>query len=319
MTAVTYRNPGPPDVLEVANVPDAVAGEGELLIRVEAISIEGGDLVARRELTAGAPPRILGYAASGEIIGLGRGVEGFTPGQKVATFGFSGSHAELRSVPAATSWIIPDGLDVKVAATVPCGPGTAALALQLGELQAGENVLVTGAAGGVGFAAVQLAAKAGAHVIGTGTNRTILDGLREFGLSDAIVTRDGSPLCDQVRSVVGGEVDLLIDTVGGLALTDGLAALKEGGKAVLIGVFGGREHPIDAGRLIMRRNSFIGCLLGKVMGEPKQRALIGQLLKQAARGDLQIPIDATYRLADAAQAHQRAEQRGRVGRVIMVP
>ncbi|HHK0216875.1 MULTISPECIES: quinone oxidoreductase family protein [Burkholderiaceae] len=320
MKAAIYEQPGNPSVLHLAEVPDPVAADDDLLIRVEAISIEGGDLVGRRETTPSGPTDILGYAAAGEILQVGRAVTGFKVGQKVTGFNFKGSHAELRAVPAATSWLVPDGLDIKVAAAIPAGPGTAAYTLKLGALKPAETVLIQGAAGGVGLAAVQLAAKVGARVIGTGTRSETLEELHGYGLSDAIVVTADKPASEQIRALLGGNaVDLLIDNVGGTALVDGLHVVRDGGRGVIVGVFGGRNQPIDAGHLLVHRQTVIGCLLGPVMGEPDVHALIDDLLQQALRGELKVPIDATFTLAEAAAAHRRAEERGRIGRVIMVP
>jgi NADPH:quinone reductase len=317
--AASYDRPGEPSVLRFMEAPDPVPEDDELLIRVEAISIEGGDLLGRTGTARTGPGDILGYAAAGEILKLGAAVQGFVVGQKVTTFDFTGSHAELRAAPAATSWIIPDGLGVEEAAAIPCGPGTAALALRLGGLKRGETVLVLGAAGGVGLAAVQIAARAGARVIGTGTSRETMEQLRQYGLSDPIVVGERSA-SEQINDLLGGAaVDLLIDNVGGPALTDALQVVKDGGRAVLVGVFGGWNEPIDAGYLLLHRLTVIGCLLGVIMAEPEVRAMIADLLRQAARGELKTPIDATFPLSEAAAAHRRAEERGRVGRVIMVP
>ena len=319
MKAAIYREPGAPEVLHYEDIPDPEPGEGELLVRVEAISVEGGDLLSRQHrLPEHQPPRPVGYAAAGEVISTGKGVHGFQPGQKVATFAFDGSHAELRVAPAATCWAIPDGLDPEVAATIPCGPGTAALALELGKLQSGQTVLVTGAAGGVGLATVQLAHRAGARVLGTGSNLAVMERVREFGLAD-IVTVGARPISDQVRDLLPDGADLLIDCVGGTALTEGLAALKPGGSAILVGVIGGMGTRLDPLDLILRRLTVVGCLLGPLMGEPKEHAMIADLLEMAARGALTVPIDASFPLSEAAAAHAHAETRGRLGRVIIRP
>jgi NADPH2:quinone reductase len=319
MKAASYDRPGDPSVLNLVDAPDPVPADDELLIRVDAISIEGGDLLGRTGTARSGPSDVLGYAAAGEVLKIGAAVEGFTVGQKVTTFNFTGSHAELRAAPAATCWAIPHGLGAAEAAAIPCGPGTAALALRLGGLKKGETVVILGAAGGVGLAAVQIAAKAGARVIGTGTSVETLEKLRAYGLTDAIVVGEKSA-GEQIRDLLGGDgADLLIDNVGGPALTDGLCALKDGGRAVLVGVFGGWNEPIDAGYLLLHRLSVIGCLLGVIMTEPDVHAMVGDLLLQAARGELKAPIDATFPLAQAASAHRRAEERGRLGRVIMVP
>ncbi len=319
MRAATYQAPGDPSVLYIAELPEPAPAADELLIRVEAISVEGGDLLARRSVARTGPSDILGYAAAGEVLQVGSAAAGFAVGQKVATFNFAGSYAEVRAVPAATSWIVPDGLDIKVAATIPCGPGTAALALQLGGLKPGETVLIQGAAGGVGIAAVQLAAKAGARVIGTGASPGTLEALRDYGLTDAIVVGDRSTSA-QVRDLLGGDkVDLLIDNVGGAALADGLKVVTDGGRIALVGVFGGFNQALDAGHLLLHRLKVIGIFLGPIIGEPAIRSLIDHLLQEAANGALKTPIDAVFPLAEAAAAHRRAEERGRIGRVIITP
>ncbi|WFS01949.1 quinone oxidoreductase family protein [Rhizobium tumorigenes] len=316
MKAAIYSEPGTPDVFHYGEVADPVPADDEVLIRVEAISIEGGDLI-NRALTRQGADEVVGYAAAGTILQVGKAVTGLSVGQRVATFQWKGSHATLRAVTATNCFIVPDGLDIGVASAIPVGPGTAAYALKLGALQSGQTVLVLGASGGVGLAAVQLASKAGARVIGTGTKAESLEKLKSYGLSDAIVTADRQA-SDQVRALLGGnEVDLIIDNVGGDALVDALKVLKDGGKAVLIGVFGGRSTMIDAGQILMHRHVIIGCLLGTAMTDPDARRLIEELFPMARDGALNVPIDATFPLSEASAAHRRAEERGRIGRVIM--
>ena len=319
MKAAIYDRAGGPEVLRYVDLPDPTPADDELLVRVEAISLEGGDLLTRQKVDPAAHPYIPGYAASGEVVALGSRVTGFAVGQKVTTFAFQGSHAELRAAPAATSWVVPDGMDMKTAATIPCGPGTAALALDLGRVAAGETVLVLGAAGGVGLAAVQLARAAGARVIGTGTSAASLEALRPYGLSDAIVVGD-RPVSEQVLSLLGGQgVHLLIDNVGGAALQDAIVAVREGGRAVLVGAFGGFGPFLDTGLVVFRRLTVTGCVLGAVMAEPPIHRLVARVIEQAAAGALAAPIDAVFPLSEAAKAHARAEERGRVGRVVLVP
>lgn len=318
MKAAIYHRPGSPDVLHYEDIADPVPADDEVLIRVEAISIEGGDLAGRRDLTPGKD-EVPGYAAAGEIVGLGKNVTNFAIGQRVTTFHWKGSHAQLRAAPARNTFAIPDGLDIGVASTIPVGPGTAAWALHLAKAKPGQTVLVLGAAGGVGLATVQLAARLGARVIGTGTRSESLARIREYGLKDAIVVGEKTA-SEQIRTLRGGnEVDVIIDTIGGDALVDALGALKDGGNAVLIGVFGGRDTMIDAGDLLKHRKTVIGCLLGPEMGDEEPRRLITELFEMAKSGDLKIPIDATFPLAEAAKAHRRAEERGRIGRVLMTP
>jgi NADPH:quinone reductase-like Zn-dependent oxidoreductase len=314
--AAIQTQAGGPEVLRIEELADPIPKDTEVLIRVEAISLEGGDLLARRHGRS-VPPEALGYAAAGEIIQVGKAVNGFSVGQKVTTFNFNGSHAELRAVPAEHAFLVPEGLDMSVAAAIPCGPGTAAWTLDLGSLQSGQTVLVLGATGGVGNAAVQLAAKAGARVLGTGTNPDTLEKLKAYGLTHPLVTKD-RPASERVRAVLGEEkVDLVIDNIGGHALVDALDVLKDGGRLVIVGVFGGFNQPIDAGHLLTHRQTVIGCFLGPVIGTPEVRAHVTDLLRLARQGEFEVPIDAVFPFAQIAAAHARAEERGRLGRVIV--
>jgi NADPH:quinone reductase-like Zn-dependent oxidoreductase len=315
MKAAVINAAGGPDVFQFETVPDPQPGDTDVLVRVEAISIEGGDLADRREGRT-LYPAVMGYAAAGTIVKLGRAVNGFRIGQKVTTFAFGGSHAELRVAPASTTFAVPDGMDMGVAAAIPCGPGTAALALNLGRLQPNDTVLVTGATGGVGSAAVQIAAAKGARVIGTARSLESLEQLKKLGLSDAIVS-GGTPLNERVVSICGRGADLLIDTVGGRALTDGLIALADGGRAVMVGVIGGFNTPIDTGHLLMHRLTVTGCFMGPIMALPDTRRLIEDLIQDCAEGRLTVPIDSRFNLAEMPDAYRRAEQAGRLGRVIV--
>lgn len=319
MKAAIYYRPGEPDELCYVDVPEPQAGEGELLIRVEAISIEGGELLARRYMDPGSPPGVPGYSAAGEVIAVGANVTEFAAGDKVTSFAFQGAYAELRAVPASACWKLPDGLDVDLAATVPVAFGTAALALNLAGLKQGEAMLLQGAGGGVGIAAIQLARLAGAKVIGTGRRIEALESLRAYGLDHALVIGD-EPVKAQVERILGGRgADVLVDNVGGSAFQDGLDALRDGGRAVIVGIAGPGEKTIDTTQILARRLSVFGCFLGPIMYEPPQRAMIADALAKAAAGQLVMPIDATFPLSDAAEGHRRAEVPGRTGRIILKP
>ncbi len=317
MKAVIYSQIGGPEVLQLVDMPEPVIQDNEVLIAVEAISVEGGDIVARSSQPL-QPGEALGYAAAGTIIQIGKSVTEFMIGQKVATFNWRGAYAERRAVAEHNCFLIPEGLDPGIAAAIPVGPGTAAWAFHLGKLMPGQNVLILGAAGGVGVAAVQLASSMGARVIGTGTRMESLEKLRSLGLHDAVIVAD-EQAGKQVRELLGGnKVDLLIDTIGGEALSDGISVLREGGKAILIGVLAGRNHMIDTEYLLLKRITLTGCLLGAEWSEKEiARELVKELMVLAANGKLTIPVDSTFTLDQVVKAHQRAEERGRLGRVLI--
>jgi len=321
MKAAVYRENGGPEVLSYEEVPDVTPGPGEVLIRVEAISIEGGDFLRRRGVPPQPNPRIEGYAAAGEIIALGEGVSQFSVGERVTSWAESGSHAELRTPRAEHCWRVPAGMDIKAAAVALIGLGTAGAALfEIGQLKAGQSVLITGAAGGVGLGAVQLAHKAGARVFGTGSNAASLEGLRRYGLDEPLVVIDQQPVAERVRQLTNGRgVDLLVDNVSGPALEDGLAAVVDGGRGIMVGVIGSISHSVDPFMLLMRNQSLAGFMLPFLMPRPSVRALIDDILRRVAAGDLEAVIDCVFPLSQAAAAHARAEERGRIGRVVMVP
>lgn len=320
MKAAVYAKAGSPEVFEYRDVPDPAPGDHDIVIRVAAISIEGGDLVTRRLVDPPSPTHVPGYAAAGEVVALGAAVTGFRVGQKVASFGFGGSHAELRAVPAATSWVIPDDMDPAQAAASVVGVGTALDALQLGELKADDRVLITGAAGVVGVAAIQIARQAGARVLGTSSSAASLEALKDYGLTDPILLDGRAPLAEKVQAVLGEDgATLLIDNVGGNALTEALDALRKGGRAVLVGAAEGGQKNLDSSTVLLRRLRLTGCFLGPIMGQSPQREMVADAIAMVASGKVRIPVDHVFPLSQAAAAHSRAEERGKLGRVIMVP
>ena len=163
MKAAVYYENGPPSVLKYEDVPDAKVFPGGVLIRVEAVAIEGGDTLNRLQGALMTKPHVVGYQAAGEIIEVGEGVTHLKVGQRVATTNAFGSHAELRVVPAMVAWPLPPGMDSKTGAVIPVTFGTADdCLLEFGHLKKGETVLVQAGASDVGVAAIQLAKRAGA-------------------------------------------------------------------------------------------------------------------------------------------------------------
>ena len=172
MKAAVYYTTGGPEVFRYEDVPDPGIGPGEVLVRVEAISIEGGDTLNRLGGDIAHPPHIVGYQCAGTVLATGDGVRAFSEGDRVVTVGLDGSHAELRAVGEAFCWAIPDGVTTEEAACVPVPFGTADDCLfEFGHLQAGETALIHAGASGVGIAAIQLAKRAGARVLATASSR----------------------------------------------------------------------------------------------------------------------------------------------------
>jgi NADPH:quinone reductase len=168
--AVIYEN-GSPDVLRYEDVRDPERPDGCVLIDVKAISIVGGDLLARAGSPPPSVPHIVGYLAAGTVVEVGVGVEDRAVGDRIVTLNAAGSHASKRAVPAISTWPISDGLDAASAACVPVAFGTVQECLfTAGSLQAGQTALIHAGAGGVGMAAIQVAKDAGATVISTASS-----------------------------------------------------------------------------------------------------------------------------------------------------
>lgn len=318
MKAAVYSQNGEPEVFSYEEVENPIPKANEVLIKVSAISIEGGDLSNRKLSPPPTPKYIVGYAAAGEIIELGADVTDFEVGQQVITFSWNGSHAELRAVASATTFAVPEGMDLQLAIAAFIGVGTAALAIQLSDVKPGDNVLVTGATGGVGNAVVQLLASQGVKVFAAGRDAGTLKALKEFGVAETIQI-GSQPIHDQVRAIENKGVDVFIDTVGMDVLIDGIQALKDGGKVVLIAGRAGADNFIDPLYILSHRITVIGCLLGAIMQEPFVRDLLKSSLLSVAEGKVKVPVHEVFKLADVVKAHRTAEQGGKLGRIIMVP
>src|SRR3954453_4839078 len=319
--AVIYENGGP-DVLRYEDVPDPECPDGHVLVDVEAISVEGGDLLHRAGAELPSVPHVVGYLAAGTISEVGAGVEDRAVGDRVVTLNSAGSHASKRAVPALSTWSIPEGLDAARAACIPVAYGTAHECLfTAGNLQAGQTVLIHAGAGGVGMAAIQLAKQAGATVISTTSSDEKLARLKEFGLDHGINYASES-FVDRTRELTDGRgADVILDSVGGQTLVDSVGALAYRGTLVSVGVAGRAGSNVEARELWTNNNALRGVFLGGVLMNEYQRvhALIADLLQQLANGSLRVIIDRTFPLADAAAAHAYVESRQAFGRVVMAP
>ena len=319
--AVIYENGGP-DVLRYEDVPDPQCPEGCVLIDVEAISIEGGDILARAGSPPAAVPHIIGYLAAGTVVELGAGVEDRAVGDRIVTLSAAGSHASKRVVPAMATWPIPTGVDAAPAACIPVAYGTAQECLfTAGGLEAGQTVLIHAGAGGVGMAAIQLAKRAGATVISTASDDDRLERLKQFGLDHGINYARES-FVERTRELTDGRgVDLVLDSVGGQNLVDSIGTLAYRGTLVSVGVAGRAGSNVEARELWAQNNTLRGVFLGGALltEYPRVHAMIADLFAQVASGSLRVEIDRTFPLAEAAAAHAYIESRQAFGRIVLTP
>lgn len=320
MKAAVYRQPGQPEVLVYEDVPDPEIGSGDVLVKVEAVSIEGGDTLNRSSTDTGGQVHIVGYQAAGTIIAVGEAVTTFAEGDRVVTVGLDGSHAELRAVPAAFCWAVPDGLDIVEASAVPIPFGTADDCLfEFGRLHEGETVLVQAGAGGVGLAAIQLAKRAGATVLATASSDDRLDRLAAYGLDHGINYRDDDLVAAVRRLTDGRGVDLVVESVG-TTLAASVGSLAYRGRVAYVGDAGRGSEPFDVGVLKQQNQTITGVFLGaELAAGPRAYDNIERLVGLVAAGELEVVIDSTYPLAEAAAAHAHLESRQAFGRVVLVP
>jgi NADPH2:quinone reductase len=321
MKAAVYYENGPPNVFRYEEVPDPVPGPGEMLVRVEVISIEGGDTLNRLGGPLVTVPHIVGYQNAGVVLSVGPDVTGFAVGDRVVGLAFHGSHAELRVAHPLTTWKIPDGLATELAACVPVAYGTAHDGLfEFGRLVQGETALIHAGAGGVGLAAIQMAKAAGARVIATASSDERLERLREFGLDDGINYRE-KDFVTEVRALTNNRgADVILDSVGGENLQKSLTALAYRGRCITFGNAGrGEEMKLDTSMLGGSNQSLIGYFLGpELFVGSRAHAMIADLLDDVAAGDLRVEIDRRFALADAEEAHAFIESRQAFGRVILL-
>jgi NADPH2:quinone reductase len=319
--AVIYENGGP-EVLRYEDVADPACPDGCVLIDVEGISIEGGDILARASSPPPSVPHIVGYLAAGTVAEVGAGVEDRAVGDRVVTLSMAGSHASKRAVPAISTWPIPEGLDAAQAACVPVAFGTAQECLfTAADLQTGQTALIHAGAGGVGVAAIQLAKQAGATVISTASSDEKLARLKEFGLDHAI-NYVSENFVERTRELTDGRgADVIIDSIGGQNLVDSIGALSYRGTLVSVGVTGRAGAKVDARQLWTQNNTLRGVFLGgALMTEyPRVHAMIADLLERVARGQVRVEIARTFPLAEAPAAHAFIESREAFGRVVMTP
>ncbi len=322
MKAAVYYETGDPDVFRYEDVPDPVCAPNGVVIDVEVVSIEGGDTLNRRRGEMAARPHIVGYQCAGTIREVGAEVDDRRVGDRVVCIDLHGSHAERRAVPAGSTWLLPEGLDIERAAAVPIPVGTADDCLfEFGRLRAGEAVLVQAGAGALGMAAIQLAKKAGATVLATASSPEKLERLKDFGLDHGIdYVKDD--FVAAARAATGGRgPDLVVDSVGGRTLERSIECAAYRGRIVTVGDAGrDAEPPVVAG-LRPANKTLVGVFLGAELFFSPDRVhpMIAGHLDAVARGELEVVIDRVYALSEAAEAHAYIESRAAFGRVLLRP
>src|SRR5687768_4063237 len=299
MQAATIRDG---EVL-VEERPDPEPGKGEVLVRVRAAGVNGADILQRAggyPAPPGSPPDIPGLELAGEVAALGEGASRFAEGDRVMAIVGGGGQAELATVHERQLVPVPDGLGWPQAGGAPEVFTTAhdALFTQAG-LRSGERLLVHGAAGGVGTAAVQLGAATGARVTATVRNADLRDAVRDLGAEEAI---------DPEGFEEHGPFDVVLELVGAPNLPGNLKALGAGGRIVVIGVGAGFKADVNLLALMGKRATLRGSTLRARPLEEKAataRAMERHVLPLFAGGAVRVPVAATFALDEAAAAYDR--------------
>ena len=312
MRAVTIVEPGRIEVTEVA---DPRPGTGEVLIAVHAAGLNGADLLQVKGVypaPPGNPADIPGLELAGEVVELGPTATRFRIGDRVMAVVGGGAQAELAVVHERVGTPVPRGLDWVAAGGFPEAFTTAhdALISQAG-LRMGERVLIHGAAGGVGVAAVQLAVRAGAVVTATVRAPQLRGEVRSLGAHTVISPEEFA---------VAGPFDVILELVGAPNLRGNLDALATGGRIVVIGIGAGGSTQIDLRMLMTRRGRLLGSTLRARPLEEKAlcaRRIEAEVLPLVASGQVRVPVAAHFPLADAPLAYDRFAAGEKFGKVVI--
>lgn len=342
MQAIVLRAFGSPGNLRPEIVPDPQPGAGEVLLRVHACGVCYHDVINRRgNLPRTSVPAILGHEAAGEVIAVGPDVEGWSVGDRAATlqrlscgqcghchaernslckndtrfFGeeIPGGYASYMAAPVAGLGRIPAGVPWPVAAVTCCTTGTAVHCLRTrGRLAPGETVLITGASGGVGMQAVQLARLDGGRVIAVTSSASKVEALQEAGADEVIVSPD-LDFASEVRKRTGGQgVDLALEIVGSLTFAQTLKTLAPGGRLVTVGNLETGIVDLNPGLVIVKELEILGAYA-------TTQAELQESLRLIETGALRSWVSDVLPLHEAARAHDRLERKEVAGRLVLEP
>lgn len=308
-----------PRSVELVEVDDVVAADGQVLVEVHSAGVAFPDvLLTRGEYQIKPPPPfVLGSEVAGVVRSAPEG-SGLSVGDRVAAFPGFGGYAELVACDPALVFPLPDATSFEAGAALPMNYLTVEFALERrGALRAGETVLVHGAAGGIGTAAIQLAKVMGARVLAVVSTEDKAETARAAG-ADEVVLADGFK--DRVAELTGGRgVDMVVDPVGGDRFTDSLRSLAPEGRLLVIGFTGGEIPTVKVNRLLLNNISVMGVGWG-AFWVPRQAFLQeqwGRLLPHLQAGTLAPPIGSVHPLENAAEAIVELDERRATGKVLL--
>ncbi len=329
---------GAPDVLQIREEADPLPGPGEVRIRVAAAGVNFADIMARMGLYLDAPPVpcVVGYEVAGVVDAVGDGVSTLAVGDRVVSLTRFGGYTDVAVVAEIQASRLPDSVSFETAAAIPVQWLTAWLMLvRLGNVQAGERVLVHAAAGGVGQAAVQICRWRGATVLGTASPGKH-DRLRELGCHHCIDYRSQDFAIEVERITDGRGVHIALDAVGGKSFQKSYDSLAPMGRLFMFGASsiatGSKRSIIAAAKTLTSMPKFkpiplmndnrgvFGCNLGHLWDEAELlRGMMDEIIKHVAEGTFAPNVDATFPLSEAGAAHQYIQERKNFGKVLLIP
>ncbi|GAA4911401.1 NAD(P)H-quinone oxidoreductase [Streptomyces coeruleoprunus] len=324
MHAITIPEPGGPEALVWAEVPDPVPGEGQVLLDVVASGVNRADVLQRRGFYDPPPgeSRYPGLECSGRIAAVGPGVSGWAVGDEVCALLAGGGYAEKVAVPAGQLLPVPKGMDIVTAAALPEVTATVwANVFMVAHLRPGETLLVHGGGSGIGTMAIQLGKAVGARVAVTAGSPEKLARCEELG-ADVLIDYREQDFVEEVRKATDGAgADVILDIMGAKYLERNVRALAVNGRLAVIGLQGGVKAELDLGALLKKRAAVMAASL---RARPlSEKATIVAAVREHVwplieAGTVRPVVDRTVPMAQAAEAHRTLEDSSHVGKVLLV-
>ena len=323
MRAVVCDGAGDVDVMRVGEVPDPVAGDGEVVIDVVATAVNRAD-VLQRQGSYPPPPGasdVLGLECSGRVAAVGDGVSRWQVGDEVTALLSGGGYAEQVAVPAGQVLPLPAGVDLQTAAALPEVACTVwSNVFMLAGLQPGETLLVHGGSSGIGTMAIQLASAMGARVAVTAGSAEKLQRCRELG-ADILVNYRESDFVEDVRAATGGDgADVVLDNMGAAYLGRNVDVLAVNGRLVVIGLQGGVKGELNLAKLLQKRAAVLATSLRARPAEEKAAivaAVEEHVWPLVADGSVRPVVHEVFALSDVREAHRCVEDSAHVGKVLL--
>ena len=345
MKAVVVNKAGGLDALTYTDIPDPQPQGHELVLKVHSCGVCFHDVLTRNgTLKAGVRlPCVLGHEVAGTVVELGAQVKGFKLGDRVATtqrsyicghcrfcrsgfeplcaqrvflgdVGLVGGYAQYLAISSDCIAQVPDGVDLDHAAVAACAVGTVLNAVRdVGRVQMGETVLITGAGGGLGLHAIQLARLAGARVLAQTTSADKVELIRKMGAHEVVLHKRGEPFAPLVRDMTQGQgADVIIDNVGTVLFEDMRKSLAIQGRWLMIGQLTGDFVPFNPAQFFLKNQSLLSVT-------STSRSQLEDVLTLIQRGQVTPVIERKLPLSEVAQAHQAVEAGRTTGRWLLSP